>query len=164
MHRRFHLDVEISAPLTAVKERIAELRDDMPSHDRFAIETSLRHSHSDSRRIVEDFVVRDRIGRKPIAITFDYHTRVTLDLTSGSVTYDTYLPAGVHMLTRQAIEPHNGRVRIRETIDVTAPLPLLWIVYSGVTTAQRYLLACVQAELEAQHAPLPDYPDSRPAG
>ena len=149
MHKRFRQDVEIAAPLELVREQLAALRHDIPAHDRFAVASMLLRDYAVDGKVVEEFLVRDRIGPGPMAFTFDYHTCITLAETDGTITYNTRLPAGIHLLTRQSVSPCDGRTQVRETIDVTAPLALLGIVYIGVTAGQKAVLAQLKAATES---------------
>lgn len=150
MRKRFEQAVAIAAPLAAVQDRIAELRHDIGAHDRFAVTAVLLDTHTDHGAIVEEYTVRDRFGRRPFALSFDYRTRITLS-AAGTVTYDTWLPLGIHLLTRQWCEPHtDDRIWLHESVEITAPRPLLRTVYTAISTAQIALFDTVKADAEQQ--------------
>lgn len=150
MRKRFEQAIAIAAPVAVVHQRIAELRHDIAAHDRFAVTAVLLDSHTDQGAIVEEYTVRDRIGRRPFAFSFDYRTRITLS-DNGTVTYDTWLPLGIHLLTRQWCAPHtDDRIWLHETVEITAPRPLMRTVYTAISTAQIQLFDAVKTDAEQQ--------------
>ncbi|MFE2961112.1 hypothetical protein [Nocardia tengchongensis] len=136
----------VAAPLPLVRRQIAAVRRLISAHDPYAANTKrLSCETGEDGQIIEEYSVLDRFG----PVTLGYRTTITLD-RSGAVRYDTSLLGGrVHMTTRQSCEAVDGRVRIHDTVDITAPPVLLQIVYAGVASAQTDLLARLKAAAEA---------------
>ncbi|MGV9836561.1 hypothetical protein ACWDUL_20565 [Nocardia niigatensis] len=147
-HKRFQQELTIAAPYAFVQHQLAELRHNIHAHDPYATEATLLQRETDRGLIIEDYSVRDRIGSRPIALTFRYRTRITLD-EHHVVTFDTHLPAGIRLQTRQWCTSDTlSHTHICDVVDVTAPRILLATVYSGVATAQTRLFARLKEALE----------------
>ena len=147
-HTIFEQDMFIAAPPEIVQAQLARLMTDIKEMHPFVIATQhVKTTTSPDGMPVQHYRVRDRMKLGFWKIEFTYRVDMTVS-ANGKLTSNAYQSPGIHLYNMTWCEPERQGTRVREYIEITAPLLLMNPTYKGAVSAHKELFVKFKARVE----------------